>query len=874
MMLAFSFSTFPFAMFDFLSKLLFRRPKAGKPVGKAAVVTASDIVTLQLAEDKKRQVEQARASTLAQIEQLAHDEPALIALLLACDFADGRFKAAQSVHSKAGLEQVRAAMRNNDKRVAKLMQNRLDLIAKTGQQEQLAQQYIGQAGALLGQAHLLSNQVGDLDTQYAALSSIPDALKVQFDELRQAIETKLQAQTGLQRRVLDLLGRLNQCSQEPAGEAVADSVEETAFPERLSTWQQELDACMAQPEAVSLPKNVLAECRKKIQQQRQRWELAQLELQQQQKLQQRMKPVEPAKLSESVASDVAALDDLADSADGVVLEDAQAVVSELLVTPVDFVRIEKNISTLNAAQIIAAIQAMEEALEQGSVQTARKYDRQLRSVDVKTAGLTIQQKERLFQARSELGYLQGWAKWGGDVSRDELIKAVDELPALSLAPNELAKKIAALRERWKEMEATSGAASKDLWIRFDTACNTAYAPAALYFQEQAEQRKLNLAAAEAVVVALRESAAELLQGQPDWKTIAQFCMQAQQNWKKLGHVDRKYKTRLDAEFEMSLQLLLQPLQQRRQEDILAREALIAEVAGLDPLQRNVTDQLRVLQERWQAHATAVPLRRKDEQALWEKYRAACDTLFAQRKLASGEADSQRKENLAIKLDLCVVLEQAATASEINVQQLLLQTASTWKKIGAVPRAEDLAVEQRYDAAVSVLKKQGKMLLDEQQQVTKLRCLKTLSLCQSLEKMLIDETTANDSAAEIARLSSEWTQIDVLPASLNATLQMRFQAAIAALSNNDQAYRVLLQNNLSDFDTALLHLEILSSVDSPKELARERLQMQVEVLQNSLKRGATEDAGHELLERLLALPVLLDGGRLLRLEKVLLVSAAL
>ncbi len=873
-------------MFDFLSKLLFRRPKAGKPVGKAAVVAASDIVTLQLAEDKKRQVEQARASTLAQIEQLVHDEPALIALLMACDFADGRFKAAQSVHSKAGLEQVRAAMRNNDKRVAKLMQSRLDLIAKAGQQEQLAQQCIGQAGALLGQAHLLSNQVGDLDTQYAGLSSIPDALRVQFAELRQAIETKLQAQTGLQRRVLDLLRQLNQCSQEPAGEAVADTAEETAFPERLSSWQQELDACMAQPEAASLPKNVLAECSKKIQQQRQRWELSQIELQQQQKLQQRMKPVEPAELSESVTSDMAALDDLADGADGVdsadgadgaddvVLENAQAVVSEPLVTPVELVRTEKNTSTLTAGQIIAAIQSMEEALEQGSVQSARKYERQLRGVDVKTAGLTTQQKERLFQARSELGYLQGWAKWGGDVSRDELIKAVDELPALSLAPNELAKKIAALRERWKEMEATSGAASKELWSRFDAACNTAYAPAALYFQEQAEQRKLNLAAAEAVVAALRERVAELLQGQPDWKAIAQFCMQAKQNWKKLGHVDRKYKTRLDAEFEMTLQLLLQPLQQRRQDDILAREALIAEVAGLDPLQRHVTDQLRVLQERWQAHATAVPLRRKDEQALWEKYRAACDSLFAQRKLASGEADSQRKENLAIKLDLCAVLEQAASASEINVQQLLLQTASTWKKIGAVPRAEDLAIEQRYEAAISVLKKQGQTLLDEQQQVTKLRCLKKLSVCQSLEKMLADETTANDSAAQIARLSSEWKQIDTLPASLNATLQMRFQAAIAALGNNDQAYRVLLQNNLTDFDAALLHLEILSAIDSPAELARERLQMQVEVLQNSLKRGATEDAAHELLKRLLALPVLLDGGRLLRLEKVLLVSAAL
>ncbi|QJQ07373.1 hypothetical protein EJG51_017890 [Undibacterium piscinae] len=59
---------------------------------------------------------------------------------------------------------------------------------------------------------------------------------------------------------------------------------------------------------------------------------------------------------------------------------------------------------------------------------------------------------------------------------------------------------------------------------------------------QAEQRKANLESAEAALLAVRASVEQLLQGAPDWKKIANFCMQSQQT---LGHVDRKHKSRLD-----------------------------------------------------------------------------------------------------------------------------------------------------------------------------------------------------------------------------------------------------------------------------------------------------------------------------------------
>jgi DNA repair protein SbcC/Rad50 len=321
-------------------------------------------------------------------------------------------------------------------------------------------------------------------------------------------------------------------------------------------------------------------------------------------------------------------------------------------------------------------------------------------------------------------------------------------------------------------------------------------------------------------------------------------------------------------------VLRQPLEQRRKEEIISREALIAEVAALDPQQRSSTDQLKTMQERWQAQASSVPLRRKDEQALWEKFRAACDHLFAQRKLASGEADAQRKENLAVKTALCLVLEEAISASDTNLSQLLQQTATTWKNIGLVPRADESAIEQRYQTAVLAIKQHGQHVLNQRNQLSKTNYLNKLSLCQSVESMLVQEANDEERLQKLAPIKINWQQSGDLSPALSNAMQLRFESALGALDNNDPHYRALLQKNSVEFDAALLRLEIVLGIDSPLELSRERLQMQVEVLQTSLKRGTESSTKNDTLQRLLTIAVVLDPAKQHRLEKVLSVSDAI
>ena len=163
--------------------------------------------------------------------------------------------------------------------------------------------------------------------------------------------------------------------------------------------------------------------------------------------------------------------------------------------------------------------------------------------------------------------------------------------------------------RWRRV---SGSANKEVWERFDAACTAAYAPAAAYFQQLAEERKANLEKADAMIAELRAHAGLLDQSPVDWKAIVNLGVQARQKWQTLGPVDRKHRPRLEGEFDAAYKLLWGPLEQRRRQEISSREALISEAQALSPDQRAVVDQVRALQARWQEQAGSVPLKRKDE----------------------------------------------------------------------------------------------------------------------------------------------------------------------------------------------------------------------------------------------------------------------
>jgi hypothetical protein len=111
--------------------------------------------------------------------------------------------------------------------------------------------------------------------------------------------------------------------------------------------------------------------------------------------------------------------------------------------------------------------------------------------------------------------------------------------------------------------------------------------------------------------------------------------------------------------------------------------------------------------------------------------------------------------------------------------------------------------------------------------------------------------------------------------MERTLRTRFDAALAALRGSAEhkaAYARTLEDNRGKLLHELLRLEIGAGIDSGPEFARERLKLQVEVLQSSLKSGQGSGRGAQggataQLRDVCALPALVDARTASRIEQL-------
>ncbi|MES2899304.1 MAG: DUF349 domain-containing protein [Pseudomonadota bacterium] len=799
-----------------------------------------------------------REQQAAQVAGLRGDEAGAAEFILHCDFSELRLAAAEFIQSRYQLERVHAAMRNTDRRVAKLLQGRLDAMRHHEAELQRGQLCITQAEALLTDSKLTPNQVAELDRKWSVIAA-PE-LAPRFAQLRGELAARLEAQVVLQRAMIDRLNALRKlgASGLPAAELAA----------QLEQMAQEQQAALAAPEHATLPRSLTNEFASELArltdglgalEQNQAaagaraaaldaWELADPASLQGEHVKKTWRQLPPASEAEAAG----------------LQERFDALLARLPTPTVVAPSKARDKRSEGAAppdqNFLDKVEAMEVAVQHGSLGAAADLDKALK--ETRGVRLPPALQERLAHARAELKRLSDWARWGGNVSREELIKAVEQLSTQNLAMSELAKKVGSMRDRWKALDTLSGAAPKSLWERFDSACSAAYAPAAAHFKHLADERHANAAKAQAVIAEARIEMAKLEGEQAvDWKHMAQTVQRLRLAWSHLGAIDRKDKKRLDQEFGDALNVLQAPLETQRKSEVSVREELIAQVAALNPADRHALDTLKSLQERWQEHARALPLERKAEQALWQRFRAACDTVFAKRKESAHAADAERRAHQEAKEAICARLEAAAAGVDAaGAGKLLRDAAAEWHAAGPVPRANEAKLDKRYQAAVAAIqhhldaarRNAGKA------QATALR--DKLRLCQELEASI-----ANPDTPAEGDWAARWAALPALSAEYDKALKGRFEAALGALTKGREAYAATLQRNRDKLLHEILRLEIAAGIDSGSEFARERLKLQVETLQSSLKSGQKPASQATQFLQLCALPALVDDRTASRIE---------
>jgi hypothetical protein len=433
---------------------------------------------------------------------------------------------------------------------------------------------------------------------------------------------------------------------------------------------------------------------------------------------------------------------------------------------------------------------LEEHLGAGRLTEALEIEKQIAGRAASAplpSGLDRQLKRHL----AELARMRDWAKWGDDQGRNQLIEAAEALLTGQGKGEEqadveaLAASVRTLRDDWKKRDATRPA-SKAQWERFDALLTRAFKPVLEFRAKRAAEEKAAaqaraalcdelegwLAVPESAAAPFREVEAKRSELGRRVRALAFPGAQAERALRKrLDKIFRALDTRLDA---------ARGAESRRREELIAKAEVLTD-APLDEAMKSAI----ALQKSWQ-ETSGARLGRKEEQALWARFHAATNAVFARR----DEQRSRQKD------------ERAKRDAERRQRD---------EKREAARRA----VAQKHEA------ERGRFE----------RLAARSALIERLEAAAVAGAGSEELSTEIA---GSWKALAPLGMEGEKALQARLAAA-------PQATAVQLEKGRAERESLLLDLEVALAIPSPESVAAQRRERQLKALQERFKSRGTGSA---------------------------------
>ncbi|MGB1205491.1 MAG: DUF349 domain-containing protein [Chitinophagales bacterium] len=260
------------------------------------------------------------------------------------------------------------------------------------------------------------------------------------------------------------------------------------------------------------------------------------------------------------------------------------------------------------------------------------------------------------------------------------------------------------QQEWKTIGQVPMEARDELNERYKELTGVVYDKVQAYYDEKRGELDANLKAK----IGLCEQVNGINQVEcnthQEYQAQTEDLMKVQQAWKAIGFSSENekiwqvFRGVCDKFFEKKRDFY-KVLDQRREESKLKKIALCeaAEEVKNDTDWRATTDKLVKLQKDWKS---AGPARRSEDNKLWERFRAACDTFFEAKRTFFQKSDEQQVENLGLKETLIASIKNTELEGDRNANlQQLKEFSNQWNLIGHVPIADKDRIYKSYHEAL-------------------------------------------------------------------------------------------------------------------------------------------------------------------------------
>ena len=384
--------------------------------------------------------------------------------------------------------------------------------------------------------------------------------------------------------------------------------------------------------------------------------------------------------------------------------------------------------------------------------------------------LEVQFKEQLTQVKELRAKA---AEQLAEVQKEGLAKKlaiIEEIKAMAETPETADKgyeRMKELQAAWKEITEVPAEEATSLWKQYQTYTEQYYDMLRINHEMRAYDFKKNLE----IKTRLCEQAEKLSEVEDVVAAFRQLQL-LHQEFRETGPVAKELREEIWTRFKTASTAVnkrhaahFENLKAQEEANLVAKTALCERVENIDVagLQTRAewdatTQEVLQLQAEWKTIGFAP---KKSNQAIFDRFRAACDKFFTAKHEHYEEMQSEFTANLEAKTHLCERAEALKDSTDWSVTaEEIINLQKEWKTIGPVTHKVSNAIWTRFNSACNYFFEQKKAANQGQHEEEEANLEKKNAVIEKLGKLLenVEEITVD----AVKALQNEWNEIGHVP----------------------------------------------------------------------------------------------------------------
>ena len=265
------------------------------------------------------------------------------------------------------------------------------------------------------------------------------------------------------------------------------------------------------------------------------------------------------------------------------------------------------------------------------------------------------------------------------------------------------RKLQKLHDEWRETGPVAIEFKESLWERFKEASSRINKRHQEHFESLKAEQTKNLALKSELCEKAEALLVQPITSRKEWNKAGEELLEIQRVWKTIGYAPKKDNNRIYERFRAACDKFFELKREyyagqksEMENNLLIKQELCAQAEALAMSEdwKHATDELIALQAQWKKSGAVA---RRHSDAIWKRFRAACDKFFERKAAHFSSIDSEHEQNL--KLKQALLEEMKAADIKAGGFDLVKEFQRRWSQIGFVPIKHKDALQKEYKAIV-------------------------------------------------------------------------------------------------------------------------------------------------------------------------------